>query len=48
MAKNALTILKDEETLKAFKDRAREYSRKFDIDKVLPLYEKLYKEVVNS
>ena len=48
MAKNALTILKDEETLKAFKDRAREHSKKFDIDKVLPLYEKLYEEVVKS
>ncbi len=48
MAKNALTILKDEKTLNAFKGRAREHAKKFDIKKVLPLYEKLYEEVVKS
>jgi len=48
MAKNALTILRDDETLKAFKGRARQHSRKFDIEKVLPLYEKLYDEVVSA
>jgi L-malate glycosyltransferase len=42
MSKQAIDILKDEETLKAFKERAATYARKFDIHNIIPMYEKLY------
>ena len=44
MVKNALSILRDQDTLDKFKDNAREVARKFDIRKVLPLYEALYEK----
>lgn len=47
MVANALKILKDQDTLCAFKKGAREVARKFSIDKVLPLYEELYEAAVN-
>jgi N-acetyl-alpha-D-glucosaminyl L-malate synthase BshA len=46
MAKNALKILETEETLQTFKANARKRSHDFHLDKVLPMYEKLYNEVV--
>lgn len=42
MIKNALTILKDKETLRAFKKGAKKVSRNFSIDEIVPLYENLY------
>ena len=42
MAKNALTILATEESLQQFKDQAYELAHRYDIDKVLPLYEEVY------
>lgn len=48
MAKNALKILADEKTLNKFKDNAFERAKVFDIHKVLPMYEKLYEEVIKT
>jgi N-acetyl-alpha-D-glucosaminyl L-malate synthase BshA len=46
MAENALKILKDDETLKKFKENALEIAKKFDIKNILPLYEELYKKAI--
>ncbi len=46
MAKNAISILKDEATLNLFKANAYEQAKKFDIAKILPMYENLYKEIL--
>ncbi len=48
MAKNAITILKDDETLNRFKNNAYEQAKKFDIAKILPMYEKLYQTVLKQ
>ncbi len=42
MAKNALAILKDRETLDKFKKGAREQAKVYDLHKVVPVYEELY------
>lgn len=42
MSQQALSILKDDETLKGFKKRAAAQAKKFDIHNIVPLYEKLY------
>jgi L-malate glycosyltransferase len=47
MAKNAIHILKDDAILSEFKKNAYEQAKKFDISKVLPMYEELYREVLN-
>ncbi len=46
MAKNAITILKDEKTHEQFRNNAFDQAKKFSIEKILPMYEKLYHEVV--
>lgn len=46
MAKNAISILKDDETLKSFKANALEQARKFDLGIILPIYEALYQRLV--
>ncbi len=46
MAKNALNILTDENNFKLFKSNARKKAAEFDIQKIMPLYEDLYKRVV--
>jgi len=46
MSKNALHILQDEATLKKFKSNALEQAKKFDIEKIVPVYEALYKRVI--
>jgi L-malate glycosyltransferase len=46
MAKNALNILSDDETLTKFKDGAYQQAQEFDINKVLPKYEALYKGLI--
>lgn len=46
MAFNTLEILKNDEQLKLFKDNALMRSRHFDIQKILPMYEAVYNELV--
>lgn len=46
MAKNTITLLSNEQQLAEFKKNAYEQAKKFDITKILPLYEQLYKEVI--
>lgn len=45
MSKNAICLLEDENRLTHFKANAFEQAKKFDIKKILPIYEGLYKEV---
>jgi len=42
MAKNAISILKDDAVLDVFKDNAKEHSKEFSLDAVLPQYKKIY------
>ncbi len=42
MSKQALAILKDDKILNQFKKNAAAHAKKFDISKIIPLYEKLY------
>jgi L-malate glycosyltransferase len=46
MAKNALNILKDDDTLSQFRAGALAQAVKFDIDSIVPVYEKLYQRVI--
>lgn len=46
MAENAFTILKDEVSRARFREGALEQAQRFDLHRVLPLYEELYKAVV--
>ncbi|MDM1370768.1 N-acetyl-alpha-D-glucosaminyl L-malate synthase BshA [Myroides marinus] len=48
MVANALKILKDQDTLCKFKEQAREVAKKFSIDKVVPLYEDIYKAAIEK
>lgn len=48
MAKNAIRLLKDENLLNQFRVNAFEEARRFDIGKILPMYEKLYDKVVTG
>lgn len=48
MAKNAITILKDEATLNTFKENAYTQAQQFDIKKILPQYEELYQSLVRK
>ncbi|KRP28891.1 MAG: N-acetyl-alpha-D-glucosaminyl L-malate synthase BshA [Cryomorphaceae bacterium BACL22 MAG-120619-bin32] len=43
MAKNAISILKDDKTLNRFKTNAVEHAKKFSIQNILPVYEEVYK-----
>ena len=47
MSKNAIHILEDEKRHAQFKANAYEQAKKFDIKKILPLYEKLYEKVAS-
>lgn len=44
MAKNAIAILEDIETLRTFKNNAYEQALKFDIQNILPQYERIYEK----
>lgn len=46
MASNGIKILSDETILKTFKKGAREIAEKFDVDKVVCQYEKLYEKML--
>jgi N-acetyl-alpha-D-glucosaminyl L-malate synthase BshA len=48
MAENALKILTDDATLGKFRESALSIAQKFDIKKILPLYEALYNEAINN
>ncbi|MBJ60000.1 MAG: N-acetyl-alpha-D-glucosaminyl L-malate synthase BshA [Flavobacteriales bacterium] len=46
MIASVLNILKDKDTLARFKTNALEHSKKFELRKIVPLYEKLYLSLV--
>lgn len=46
MAKNAITILENEETLQVFRANALAQAQRFDIKYILPQYEAYYEEVI--
>lgn len=48
MSARALEILKDDERLEAFKLAAVNHARKFDIHNIIPVYEKLYDDVLSN
>ena len=43
MANNAISILKNQETLEMFKQNAKEHTKRFSLDNILPVYEDIYK-----
>jgi L-malate glycosyltransferase len=48
MSKFAISLLENEEILNTFKHNALEHAKKFNIDSIIPIYEKLYEEVVRN
>ena len=48
MAENAIKILENDVILNQFKERAFEVAQQFSIEKIVPLYEKLYEEALNK
>lgn len=48
MIASVLTILNDKDTLDRFKTNALEHSQKFDLNKIVPVYENLYLSLVKS
>ncbi len=48
MAKNAMTILSNDETLQRYKENAISRAREFDINVIMPKYEKYYQKVIEE
>jgi glycosyltransferase involved in cell wall biosynthesis len=48
MAENSITLLKDKKLWEQFSENAFVQAKKFDLDKILPMYEKLYKQTLAS
>tara|TARA_R110002012_G_scaffold81945_2_gene207352 strand:+ start:29011 stop:30150 length:1140 start_codon:yes stop_codon:yes gene_type:complete len=48
MSKNAITILKDTETLNTFKLQATKQASKFDIHEIVPQYEAIYQKTLSK
>ncbi|MEO9569877.1 MAG: N-acetyl-alpha-D-glucosaminyl L-malate synthase BshA [Polaribacter sp.] len=48
MAKNAISILNDDTILETFKINAREHTKKFSLENILPVYEEIYKSCYKS
>lgn len=48
MAKNAIKIIGDDETLAQFRTNALEVAKQFDIKNILPLYEDLYRKAIEQ
>ncbi len=48
MAENAISILKDDETLANFKKMAKEASKLYDTESIVPIYEDLYREAIEN
>ncbi len=46
MAKNALFLLEDESRLKQFRENAYEQAKKFELSRILPMYENLYSSLM--
>lgn len=46
MAKNGISILKDDKNLKTFKENAKKMAAKFDIHAIVPLYEEVYEKAL--
>ncbi len=46
MAEGAIKILENDETLNEFKTRALEHTKNFERDKIVPVYEQLYENVI--
>jgi N-acetyl-alpha-D-glucosaminyl L-malate synthase BshA len=44
MGQQAIKILRDDEVLKKFKERAAAHAQEYDISKIVPLYENLYEK----
>jgi N-acetyl-alpha-D-glucosaminyl L-malate synthase BshA len=42
MSRNAIAVLENDDTLKTFKSNAAEQAKKFDIHRIVPIYENLY------
>ena len=43
MAKNAISIVRDDATLNRFKLNAKKHTRQFSLESILPIYEEVYK-----
>ena len=48
MSNNAIEILSNENLKKKFKTQAFENAKKYDIKKVIPLYEDVYKKAISK
>ncbi|MDG1979798.1 MAG: N-acetyl-alpha-D-glucosaminyl L-malate synthase BshA, partial [Flavobacteriaceae bacterium] len=48
MAMNAISILKDDETLMKFKKAAKEHTKQFCLDNILPVYENIYNAALHK
>ena len=48
MAKNALKLLQNEEMMKAFKANSRQQAETFNINNVLPMYERMYERLTSK
>ena len=48
MAKNAISILKEDAILNQFKKNAKEHTRRFSLQNILPVYEDIYKSCYKS
>ena len=48
MAKKAISILSDHNTLRSFKQNAYNVASKFDINQIVPMYEDLYAELLEK
>jgi L-malate glycosyltransferase len=48
MAANAISLLKDETLFQKFRNNAFTHAKQFDIEMILPQYEKLYKQLLNK
>jgi N-acetyl-alpha-D-glucosaminyl L-malate synthase BshA len=48
MAENAIKIISDEDNLNLFKKKALEVAKQFSVEKIVPLYEKLYLEAIEE
>jgi len=48
MAKNAVSLLSDNNKLAQFKENAYKQAQKFDINNILPMYENLYRKVTSK
>ena len=48
MSENVIKLLSDEERLEQFKNNAFKHAQKYDLPSILPLYESLYFNVINT